>query len=84
MRDDDVTVSQAAAMLGIDRANVRWLIHRGRLPARRVGSVYILRRDDVAAHAVDMRGRQRPGPKPTRAREGPSALRQAQGIAPTD
>jgi excisionase family DNA binding protein len=64
MPDDDMTVTDAAALLGIAPASLHYLITAGRLPARRVGPIYLLRRDDVTAHALLMRDRQRPGPKP--------------------
>ncbi len=84
MEIDEISVNEAAGIMGVTVHAVRDLIRRGVLPARKFASVWVLRTYDVRAYQARRATYQRPGPKPTRAREGPPALRQAQGIAPTD
>lgn len=44
---DVITVTQAAAILGIAGGNVRRLIRDGRLPATLMGKTYLIRRADL-------------------------------------
>ena len=46
-----LTVSQAAARLGLHRNRILQLIHAGQLPAARFGPWWILQAADVAAFA---------------------------------
>jgi excisionase family DNA binding protein len=65
MVGEEIGVEEAAAILGIAAGSVRYLIRTEQLPARRVGQrLWLIPRDDVEAHALLMRDRQRPGPKP--------------------
>jgi excisionase family DNA binding protein len=65
---DELTVTEAAARLDRTVHAVRSLIHRGRLPARRVGPIWLIPakavdaiREELAAHAK--RGRRRSMPQ---------------------
>lgn len=61
MGDDEMTVPQAAAYLGLRRETVNQAIRDGRLPARRIGDkVLVIRRSDVDAY------NQRRKPRPLR------------------
>lgn len=53
---DVLTVSQIAKMLGTHVATVRRWCAMGQLPARRVGSSYICRREDLEAFERPRRG----------------------------
>lgn len=60
--DDDLTVAQAAAILGITRQTVHQAIEAGRLPARKVGDrATLIRRVDVERYAATRK------PRPQRA-----------------
>jgi len=49
--DDLMTVTEAAALLGMRAGSVRAAIRRGRLPAMRLGErLLVLDRDDVEAY----------------------------------
>ncbi len=63
MADDDLTVTEAAELLGITAHGVRYLVKRGVLPARRRGPIFLLPRDDVLAHRIYMASKERPGPE---------------------
>ena len=61
--DDEITVSEAAVLLGLDVTQVRRRIQAGHLPARRVGMrLWLIPRNSVEAAAKI--GRLPPGPKP--------------------
>ncbi len=63
MDGDEVTVREAAALLGLDVSQVRRRIQAGQLPARRVGMrLWLIPRAEVEAAAKI--GRLPPGPKP--------------------
>jgi len=47
--DDDLTLPQAAALLGRTQVRVWQYVRDGRLPTRRVGRDHIVRRADVMA-----------------------------------
>lgn len=53
-----LTVSEAAALLGIRRETVYEAVRAGRLPARRSGRDWLVTRADVDAYAA----RRRPAP----------------------
>jgi excisionase family DNA binding protein len=56
----DVSVREAAARLGVDRSRVQRLVARGELPARRVGSFWV-----VPSEAIErLRARPRPAHRP--------------------
>lgn len=61
MPDDDMTVTEAAARLGVTTHAVRFHIRAGNLAARRVGPIYLIRRDDVEAYRILMQDQRRPG-----------------------
>ncbi len=47
MQDDILTVTEAAQYLKLDDSTIRSMIHRGDLPAIKVGRVYRIRRVDL-------------------------------------
>jgi excisionase family DNA binding protein len=49
-RDDLMTIPQAATVLAMHRAAVFRAVQAGRLPAVKVGGVWVLRRADVEAY----------------------------------
>jgi excisionase family DNA binding protein len=49
-RAELLTIPQAAALLGMHRAAAFRAVQAGRLPAVRVGGVWVLRRADVEAY----------------------------------
>lgn len=59
-KDEMLSVTQSAAVLGRTRAHVHNLIADGLLPAQRVGNAYVIRRGDLAKVPKD----RKPGPKP--------------------
>ena len=63
MNDDDMTVTQAAALLDVTRPAVIQLIQRGVLPARRLGSFYVLQRADLLAYQANQAGKGKRGPR---------------------
>ena len=78
--DEELTVEQAAAELGMSPAGVRRRIQRGDLRARRIGArVLVIARADVELWKA--RGRLRPGPKPgsRRKRGGDEAQTRQEG-----
>ena len=46
---DDVTIAEAAGILGESRWTTQRRIRSGQLPARRLGRMYLLNRSDVEA-----------------------------------
>ena len=63
MNDDDITVTQAAALLDVTRPAVIQLIQRGVLPARRLGNFYVLQRADVLTYQLSQAGKAKRGPR---------------------
>jgi excisionase family DNA binding protein len=57
---DFISVSEAAAILGVTDRQIRNLIADGILPAQQVGRAYVIRRADLARVPKD----RKPGPKP--------------------
>lgn len=58
VRDDELTVPQAAELLGINRNTLLQAIARGRIPARRLGGkLWLLTRADVDEYARTRRAR---------------------------
>jgi len=50
---DELTIAEAAALLGCDDSTIRQAVARARIPARRIGRrVLVVRRDDVLAYAL--------------------------------
>lgn len=64
MEDDVVLVPEAAAELGVSRYTVWRYIDSKRLPARRLGRDWLIRRIDLAALKADMPKRGRPRKPP--------------------
>jgi excisionase family DNA binding protein len=58
MNDGDMTVSQAAELLGVTRMAVLQLIQRGILSTRRLGSSYVLRRADLLTYQESQQEKQ--------------------------
>jgi excisionase family DNA binding protein len=52
METEYLSSEQAAARLGVTRAAINQAIHKGTLPAQRVGRCWIIRAEDVAAYVV--------------------------------
>jgi excisionase family DNA binding protein len=78
--EDEVTVKQAADLLGVTVYAVHAAMKRGSLPHRRVGFVYLLRWADVTAFRERRRWRAKPGrpvgsPAPWRRKPPPAAHR---------
>lgn len=46
--DDVLTVTEAAKLYGCSRPNMWYLMNTGRLPYRRVGSMAVIKSEDVA------------------------------------
>ena len=59
MAEKLLTTLDAAAILGCSRQHVGLLIRAGALPARRIGSFYVLSRADVARYRPGPQGRPR-------------------------
>lgn len=71
MSDDEMTVSQAAAQLGLTAHAVHYAIRRGHLPASRLGHFRVLRRADVDTYAKEREGKPRVGrPRARRGADG--------------
>lgn len=58
MNSDEMTVPEAAELKGCHRTWINYLIREGRLKARRVGPVYLIRLKDLEACKV--RHREKP------------------------
>jgi len=56
---DLISVPDAARAFGRSRSALRKAIHRGRLPARRIGGTWILTTTDVADYIASTHGRGR-------------------------
>jgi excisionase family DNA binding protein len=55
--DDLLSTPEVAAELGLSVTRVQVFINKGRLPARRVGKVWAVRRGDLALLQIGKRGR---------------------------
>jgi excisionase family DNA binding protein len=64
MTNDEMTVTEVAARLGVSTVAVRALIRRGRLVARRVGPIFLIRESDLDAYRASVAHKARPGPPP--------------------
>lgn len=60
--EDFLSTAEVAAELGLGPARVNVLLNTGRLPAMRVGKVWIVRRADLEAVRVRKNGRPRKNP----------------------
>jgi excisionase family DNA binding protein len=60
MDDPLLTIPQAAARLGLDRTRVWRLVRDGRIPAQRVGPLWLIRQSDLDAFADEPRPPGRP------------------------
>lgn len=65
MTDDLLTIPQAAAVLNMHRAAVFRAVKAGRLPAVKVGGIWVLRRAAVEAYRVQPKHK---GGRPRKAR----------------
>ncbi len=59
-----ITVTEAAARLGVSRARVLVLIQAGRLPAQKVGMQYLIQPKDLGKVADRKPGRPKGSGKP--------------------
>lgn len=67
--EPELTVEEAAALLGLSVAGVRRRIQRGDLKARRVGArLWLIPREEV--ERAQSAGKLKPGPKPRQAPAG--------------
>jgi excisionase family DNA binding protein len=64
-RDEQLSTVQVAAELGISKVRVIVLINEGRIPATRIGNIWVIRRGDLDAV------RHRPTGRPRKEREEP-------------
>jgi excisionase family DNA binding protein len=56
MADDEMTIPEAAALLGITRQVMRRAIRRRNIPTRQVGArVLLVKRDDIEAYDISRR-----------------------------
>ena len=62
MPDDDLTIQQVADELGVTPEAVLYLVRKERLPARRFGRQWAIRRSDLDTFRELWEQRQRPGP----------------------
>lgn len=70
--DDLLSIPEAAARYRRQPSTIRSAIERGRLPAKRVGRVYVLLAQDVADYIGSSTGRGRPPAWAKRPRRGPA------------
>jgi excisionase family DNA binding protein len=56
-----MTLTEAAAELGVDASTLRHQIRRGSLRARKVGRDWTVSRRELARYRADHLGRRRPG-----------------------
>lgn len=54
-----ITTAQAASVLGVSQKMVQSLIKRGRLPAEKIGRIWVVRREDAEKHERGKGGRPR-------------------------
>jgi excisionase family DNA binding protein len=59
MDRDYITTTEAARLLGISRNRVLALIKAGRLPAEKIGGVWLIKADDLKLVEVRLPGRPR-------------------------
>lgn len=52
MAEDELVLSEAAQRIGVSSAALRQAIERGRLPARRVGPLWVVTTADIDAYAA--------------------------------
>jgi excisionase family DNA binding protein len=72
MGADEMTVAMAAAELGVSVPAIHSAIRRGRLDARRLGSIYVIARADLDAYRASVAHKGRPGPRPTGGKRRPA------------
>jgi excisionase family DNA binding protein len=66
---DYLTVPEAAAKRGVSRQAILHLIDEGKLKATRIGPVWLIHKNDLAAYTPDPGGR----PRKKRPRKSPKA-----------
>ena len=71
-----ITVSEAAGILGVTRQRVLQYIDEGKLPAQRIGPIYVVRRADLEPLKHVKRGRPR---KPASELKYPRRIRPKKG-----
>lgn len=57
MTGNILTTAQAAAVIGVSQKMVQSLIKRGRLPAEKIGRIWVVRREDAERHERGKGGR---------------------------
>lgn len=57
MTGNILTTAQAAAVIGVSQKMVQSLIKRGRLPAEKIGRIWVVRREDAESHERGKGGR---------------------------
>ena len=73
MGADEVTTTMAAAELGVSTTAVLHLIRRSRLPARKLGPIWVIARADLDAYRASVAHKGKPGPKPAGGKRRPPA-----------
>ena len=58
--DDEMVLSEVARELGVSHVSVWRFIQANRLPARKVGPIYVVKRSDLEAFKARRRGPGRP------------------------
>lgn len=61
MDDTLLTTDEAAAYLGLAASSIRWAIKRGQLTARRFGTNWAIRRDDLDDYRTRIPARKATG-----------------------
>lgn len=64
MDTDDLSVTDAATLLGVSRTAIMSLIRRGVLPSQKFGRYHVVQRPDVLAFQARRAGKGKPGPRP--------------------
>lgn len=54
---DWITVAEAAALIGVTKRRVQVIIKEGRIPARQVGNMLLVRREDAKGFKANKPGR---------------------------
>jgi excisionase family DNA binding protein len=77
-----MTVAMAAAELGVSTTSVQSAISRGRLPARKMGPIWVIGRADLDAYRASVAHKGKPGPKPAGGKRRPPVPGTGPGTGP--
>ena len=70
MSGDNVSVNEAAEIMGVTRQRILQYINDGRLPARKFADVYMIRRQDLDAVELKSPGRPAKAKRKTASKAG--------------